>query len=54
MGQFFRLDSSFATKLGLGAPSARKVDSTSSSGISVDPSSVTTASLNLADPPGGA
>ena len=48
------LDSSFATKLGIGAPSASKVDSTSSSGISVDPSSVTTASRNLADPPEGA
>lgn len=54
MGQFLRLDSSFATKLGIGAPSPSNVVSTSSAGISTDPSSNNTSLAKASDPPTGA
>jgi hypothetical protein len=53
MGQFFRLDSSFATKLGVGAPRAKSADLASPSVSSTDPSSVTTSLARAADPPTG-
>lgn len=48
-----KLDPSFATKLGIGAPSPSNVVSTSSSGISLDPSSVSTARASSSEPPDG-
>lgn len=48
-----KLDSSFATKLGIGAPSPSNVVSTSSAGISLDPSSVSTARASSSEPPDG-
>jgi len=47
------LDQSFAQKLGTGAPRASSVDSTLSSGISSEPSSVTTARASSLEPPTG-
>jgi len=47
------LDQSFAQKLGIGAPRASSVDSTLSSGISSEPSSVTTARASSLEPPTG-
>ena len=47
------LDQSFAQKLGTGAPSAKSVDSTLSSEISSEPSSVTTARASSLEPPTG-
>tara|TARA_R110000850_G_scaffold238679_2_gene363336 strand:- start:2448 stop:6320 length:3873 start_codon:yes stop_codon:yes gene_type:complete len=47
------LDQSFAQKLGTGAPRASSVDSTLSSEISSEPSSVTTARASSLEPPTG-
>ena len=47
------LDSSFATKLGVGAPRAKSADLASPSVSSTDPSSVTTSLARAADPPTG-
>lgn len=49
-----KLDSSFATKLGIGAARPSRVDSTSSAGISTDPSSNNTSLAKASDPPTGA
>ena len=48
-----KLDSSFATKLGIGAPRAKSADSTFSGGSSTDPSSVSTARASSSEPPTG-
>jgi uncharacterized protein YoxC len=48
------LDQSFAQKLGFGAPMAKSQSSISASGISMEPSSLTTAFARSSLPPGGA
>jgi len=48
-----KLDPSFATKLGIGAPSPSNVVSTSLDGISLEPSSVSTARASSSEPPDG-